>query len=384
MRSFPIDSFRKVETPFYYYDSGLLKKTLEEVKRLTEGKKIKVHFAIKANSNRKVLPIISSYGFGADCVSGGEIKAALECGFESNKIVFAGVGKSDKEIKLAIDKDIECFNVESIPELEVINQFAKEKGKTVNIAFRVNPNIEAHTHELITTGLKENKFGINLTQIFDAIEKLKDFTNVKFIGLHFHIGSQVLDMNDFIPLCKVINDLTKKLKEKGVVFDYLNLGGGLGVDYDNPRKNPIPDFEKYFKVYLDNLELSENQTLHFELGRSLVCQCGFLITKVLFVKHGEVKNFAICDAGMSELIRPALYQAIHQIENISNTDESKKEKYDVVGPICESSDVFRKDILLPVVQRGDYLSIFSAGAYGESMANCYNCRNIVSGYLFDD
>lgn len=380
---FPIDKFKTVETPFYYYDTELLRTTLRTI--IDESSKhegFRVHYAVKANANRKVLGIIAQSGLGADCVSGGEIRAALESGFPAGKIVYAGVGKSDWEINLGIDRDIECFNVESIPELEVINELAAAKGKVARVAFRINPNVGAHTHANITTGLAENKFGISMEDMEKVIGLAEEMKNVKFVGLHFHIGSQILDMADFKALCNRINDLQKQLELHRIQVESINVGGGLGIDYNHPNRVPVPDFKEYFDTYARNLKLRPGQTLHFELGRAVVAQCGSLITKTLYVKEGTVKSFVIVDAGMTDLIRPALYQAYHKIENISSDEPCKT--YDVVGPICESSDVFAKAIDINETHRGDLIAIRSAGAYGEIMASQYNCRRLPQGYTSED
>lgn len=380
---FPLDKFNETETPFYYYDTDLLRETLRTIN--TEAGKYEgfcVHYAVKANANPKILNVICQAGLGADCVSGGEIQAAINAGFSSSKIVFAGVGKSDKEINLAIDKDIFCFNVESVPELAVINEIAAAKGKVARVAFRINPNVGAHTHANITTGLAENKFGIAMEDMEDIIGQAEDMKNVKFVGLHFHIGSQILDMGDFVALCNRINDLQKQLEAHHVTVDNINVGGGLGIDYTHPNKVSVPDFKSYFATYARHLKLRKGQMLHFELGRSVVGQCGSLISRVLYVKQGTAKQFAILDAGMTDLIRPALYQAYHKIENISS--EAPMQTYDVVGPICESSDVFAKAIDLNECHRGDLVAIRSAGAYGEIMASQYNCRPLPNGYITED
>ncbi len=381
--AFPLDKFNNIETPFYYYDTALLRKTLCAINEET-GKydNFLVHYAIKANANPKLLALINEVGLGVDCVSGGEIQAALDAGFPADKIVFAGVGKSDKEINLGLDSNILCFNVESVPELEVINELAERKGKVANVAFRINPDVGAHTHANITTGLAENKFGISMADMEGIIMKAKGMANVRFVGLHFHIGSQILEMDDFIALCNRVNELQDKLESKGITVENINVGGGLGIDYHNPNGAPVPDFKAYFETYANNLKLRKGQTLHFELGRSVVGQCGSLITKVLYVKQGAVKKFAIVDAGFTDLIRPALYQAYHKIENISNEDAL--DTYDVVGPICESSDVFAKDYQLNACHRGDILALRSAGAYGEIMASQYNCRQLPKGYVTED
>lgn len=380
--TFPIDKFRELTTPFYYYDTNLLRETLAAIRHETaKHPNYHVHYALKANANPQILTIIRESGMGADCVSGGEIKAAVKAGIPPDKIVYAGVGKADWEINLGLEHDIFCFNVESIPELEVINELAAAKGKTANVAFRINPNIGAHTHANITTGLAENKFGISMEEMNHVIDLALSMANVKFIGLHFHIGSQVL-MGDFVSLSNRVNELQEKLYARHIIVDHINVGGGLGIDYEHPNRQSVPDFAGFFQTYTRHLKLQPNQTLHFELGRSVVGQCGSLISKVLYVKRGTNKQFAVLDAGFPDLIRPALYQAYHKIENI--TSEEPAEAYDVVGPICESSDVFGKAIDLNKVKRGDLIAIRSAGAYGEIMASRYNCRELPKGYLSDE
>jgi diaminopimelate decarboxylase len=380
---FPIERFQDIQTPFYYYDSEVLRQTLKTInEEAGKHEGFVVHYAIKANANPKILRIIREAGLGADCVSGGEIEASIKAGFPASKIVYAGVGKSDWEINLGLDSDIFCFNVESIPELEVINELAAKKGKVARVAFRLNPNVGAHTHANITTGLAENKFGIAMRDMLKVIEEASKMANVKFVGLHFHIGSQILDMGDFQALCNRVNELQDELERHRIRVEHINVGGGLGVDYEHPNRLPIPDFKAYFDTYAKKLKLRNGQTLHFELGRAVVAQCGSLITRTLYIKEGATKRFAIVDAGFPDLIRPALYQAYHKIENISS--EEPKEAYDVVGPICESTDVFAKQIDLNKTHRGDLLAIRSAGAYGEIMASQYNCRKLPKGYLSDE
>lgn len=379
---FPIESFNGLRTPFYYYNNEVLRKTIGEIKRYAFQADYQIHYAIKANANEHILHYLSSQGFGADCVSGGEVEMALKTGFSPSKIVFAGVGKADWEIELALRNAIFCFNVESLPELEVINNLAAKLSKTAQIALRLNPDVDAHTHSYITTGLKENKFGFNLTQLPEILEKLPKLEHIKLVGLHFHIGSQITDMSVFQHLCIRINDIQEQFRAKGVSVEHINVGGGLGVNYQHPNHIPIADFESYFKVFKTYLELQKGQQLHFELGRSVVAQCGSLVTRVLYVKKGEAKQFAIVDAGMTDLIRPALYEAYHHIENISSNEPL--ETYDVVGPICESSDTFGKDVLLNGTKRGDFIAIRSAGAYGETMASHYNLRQIPQSYFSDE
>lgn len=380
---FPIEKFKRLETPFYYYDTDLLRTTLSAIRlEASRHEAFRVHYAIKANANPKLLSIIANAGLGADCVSGGEIRAALAAGFPARKIVYAGVGKCDWEINLALEKDIFCFNVESKAELEVINTLAGKAGKKARVCLRINPDVGAHTHANITTGLAENKFGIALSDMDDVLETALAMTNITFLGLHFHIGSQILDMGDFAALCNRINDIQQRLDKRHVRVEHINVGGGLGIDYKHPNRVPLPDFKAYFDTYARHLKLHPWQTLHFELGRAVVAQCGSLIARTLYVKQGTRKQFAIIDAGMTDLIRPALYQAYHKIENISS-DEAE-ETYDVVGPICESSDVFGKAVDLNKTHRGDLIAIRSAGAYGEAMASQYNCRRLPATYITED
>ena len=380
---FPLDKMERLRTPFYYYDAELLRQTLQTIREeVSKHEGFCVHYAVKANANPKVLRIIREAGLGVDCVSGGEIEASVKAGFPSSKIVYAGVGKSDWEINLGLDNDIFCFNVESIPELEVINELAAAKGKVARVAFRLNPNVGAHTHANITTGLAENKFGIDMRDMLKVIEVASQMANIKVVGLHFHIGSQILDMGDFEALCNRVNELQLELERHRITVEHINVGGGLGVDYQHPNRLSIPDFKDYFDTYAKKLKLRPGQTLHFELGRAVVAQCGSLITRTLYIKKGSVKQFCIVDAGFTDLIRPALYQAYHKIENISS--EEPKESYDVVGPICESTDVFAKQIDLNCCHRGDLLAIRSAGAYGEIMASQYNCRPLPKGYMSDE
>ena len=383
VQKFPIDKFKKIETPFYYYDCDLLRETLQAInKELKKYENFIVHYAVKANANAKVLNVIQQTGMGADCVSGGEIQRSLDCGFPADKIVYAGVGKADWEINLGLDHDIFCFNVESVSELKIINELAAKKGKVANVCFRINPDVGAHTHEKITTGLAENKFGIAMQDMLLTILAASKMSNIHFIGLHFHIGSQLLEMTDFRHLCSRINEIQDGFEQENIKIKNINVGGGLGIDYNNPDKHPIPDFKSYFYTFARYLNLREGQKLHFELGRAVVGQMGSLITRTLYVKQGTAKQFAIVDAGMTDLIRPALYQASHKIENLSSNDALHA--YDVVGPICESSDVFAKGIELNTVHRGDLIAMRSAGAYGEIMASQYNCRKLPVGYTSDE
>ena len=386
---FPIEKFRLLKTPFYYYDMHLLDKTLECVIQECKTSYLKdicVHYAVKANANQNILKMIARKGFGADCVSGGEIKTALKAGFSSDKIVFAGVGKNDWEIELGVRENIACFNVESVPELLNINEIASRLGRKARVALRINPNVDAHTHANITTGLPENKFGISMDDMVETIKIIDQLSFVSYVGLHFHIGSQILDMSCYQLLCERINQIQDQLESVGIRTESINVGGGLGIDYLYPDKHPIPDFKSYFDTFRQFLRLRPWQELHCELGRSLVGQCGSLISRILYVKKSHVKQFLILDAGFTDLIRPALYGAYHQIENLSRSFAAEVQNnnvYDVVGPICESSDVFGCDVRLPESERGDLIALRSAGAYGEVMASCYNCRLLPESYTSD-
>lgn len=378
---FPIEKFEALQTPFYYYDMKLLGETLEMVKAESGKYGYHVHYAVKANANPRILQTIAAAGLGADCVSGGEVRAALDAGFPAGKVVFAGVGKADWEIDLGLDADIFCFNVESLAELEIINERAAAKGKTARVALRINPEVDAHTHAKITTGLKENKFGINLGLLGKVLDAMKQMQHVRLIGIHAHIGSQITDMSAFRNLAIRMNEIQDELEARGIQVENLNFGGGLGIDYYHPNHLPIPAFDNYFAVFKKLLQLRPGQQVHFEPGRSVVAQCGTLISRVLYVKEGEAKKFAILDAGFTDLIRPAMYDAYHRIENLSSDGEV--ELYDVVGPICESSDVFGKDVELNEAHRGDFIALRSAGAYGEVMASQYNCRALPKAYYSD-
>jgi len=372
--------YKKPETPYYLYDTDLLSRTLHKAKEEADKYNFHIHYAIKANNNSRILKQISEMGFGADCVSGNEILHSIENGFDSKMIAFAGVGKTDKEINIGLDNDIFTFNVESVAELEIINQLAKEKNKTARIALRINPNVDANTHQYITTGMEENKFGINMWELEGIIKLLNELQNVSLVGLHFHIGSQITDNNVFKNLCNKVNRVQKFFYKHQIIVEHLNMGGGLGINYHNPEENPIPDFEQYFGVVNEFLKLRPNQKVHFELGRSIVGQCGSIISKVIYIKKGAAKNFAIIDASMTDLLRPALYNSFHHI-NAVNNEKSQKNIYDIVGPVCESSDIFRKQVEINELERNDLVKIYSAGAYGQVMSSDYNMRNRAEAYF---
>lgn len=373
--------FSERRTPFYTYDTQLLQQTLTAIRdTIADAPHFHVHYAVKACATPGILRLIAAAGLGADCVSGGEVERAADCGFTPADIVFAGVGKSDQEINTALRLGISCFNVESLPELEVINELATAQGKVANVAFRINPNVDAHTHAKITTGLNENKFGLAMEDMLPAIRRAQELPAVKYMGLHFHIGSQITELEPFENLVQRVNELQNVLDAEGIQTEWINVGGGLGVNYAQPEEDPIPDFASYFRVFKEKLALRPGQQVHFELGRAVVAQCGSLVCRVLYVKHGHEKDFVIVDAGMTDLMRPALYGSTHEARNLSHP-EAPIARFDIVGPICESSDVFLSNYNLPSPQRGDLIAFKSAGAYGEIMASCYNCRPLPASWI---
>lgn len=382
MKNFPhtqlSDVLGSIETPFYLYDIDLLNRTLAAAKEAADKRGYFIHYAIKANNNQPILSAIRHAGFGIDCVSGNEVSKALEMGFSPSVIDFAGIGKTDEEIVTALNAGIFSLNVESIEELEVINLLAQQLGVTANVSLRINPNIDAHTHKNITTGLSENKFGLDLTVLPQLVDRISSFEHVSIKGLHFHLGSQITDLEVFKELAVKASQLHHYFQRQGFSFEHINMGGGLGISYENPQSEAIPDFEAFFAVFQDNLKLPEGVKVHFELGRSLVAQCGILVAKVVFVKKGLTKKFLILDGGMTDLIRPALYQAFHLTENITRDEDA--ETYDVVGPICESTDCFGEDVQLSGSYRGDLIAIYSTGAYGQVMSSKYNMRDRAKAY----
>ena len=382
-----LEQLDKIATPFYYYDMDLFRRTVDHVAELAAEHDIKVHYAVKANVERRLLEYISAKGFGADCVSGNEVLHAHSCGFPADRIVYAGVGKSDREIYDAMMLGIEAFNCESLQEIFVINEMAHIYGVKANVSVRINPDIDAHTHKYVTTGLYENKFGISQHEFDKLIEIIHKSEHINFIGLHFHVGSQISRVEEVFGLeCRRVNEIVEYFEKNGLEIRNINLGGGLGVDYDDPDGNPIADFSTWFGTIAANINRRPDQTVHVEPGRSLVAQCATLISRVVFVKSGETKNFLIMDAGMNDLIRPALYGAYHKIENLSASQRQffpTFQAYDIVGPVCESSDVWGAGRLLPLSVRGDLMAIRSAGAYGQVMASRYNMKDLAPAVFSD-
>jgi len=376
-----LNKFQSINTPFYYYDINILKANLEALKNSINNKN-KVHFALKSNFNNKILDIINSYGFGIDAVSGNEIKKAIEVGFKSEDIVFAGVGKKDSEIQFSIDNNISYLNSESFQEIEIINKISSKSNKITPISIRINPNIKTQTHKHIQTGYRNNKFGIDINDLNEVIDYSNKFKNIEIVGFHFHLGSQINNNSPFLKLCSIVNEVNDVFKVKSINIKYINVGGGLAIDYSNPIDNSISDFKNFISLFNKNIFLNDKQIIHFELGRSIVGQCGFLISKVLFIKKSYEKNYVIIDAGMNDLIRPALYNTYHKVINITSKSPEKI-NYDVVGPVCESSDTFAYDYPLPITNRDDFIVICSAGAYGQSMSSNYNLRNKLKSYYSD-
>lgn len=383
-----IKSLENVRTPFYFYNMELLENTLKQVAALVSEYDVEIHYAVKANVEERILRMIASYGFGADCVSGNEVLKALKCGFPADKIVFAGVGKTDREIYDALQAGIASFNCESLQELYVIDSMAGRYGLRANVSARINPDIDAHTHKYVTTGLNENKFGIQAFEFDAFISLLEKCGNVDFNGLHFHVGSQITDIGEVFSLaCEKANEIMDYFESRGLEIKNIDMGGGLGIDYENPDGNPVPDFRTWLATVASGLKKKKGQKVHLEPGRAMVAQCGTLMSRVLFVKNGETKNFLVLDAGMNDLIRPALYGSYHKIENLSAAARprcAKEQMYDVVGPVCESSDVWGTGRCLPLSVRGDLMAIRSAGAYGQVMASMYNLKDFAPAVYSDE
>ncbi len=358
------DSLSGLPTPFYLYDMELLERTLATMMREAGRYGYHVHYALKANNEPRIVEAVRRHGMGVDCVSGNEVKFAIEHGFPASGVVYAGVGKSDAEIIYGMEQGIFAFNCESRQEVGVINELARERGLTVNLALRINPDVDPLSHKYISTGLADSKFGISYNEISELTAELAAMSNVRIVGLHFHIGSQIRNISVFEKLCRRVNTLYEWFTEQGFDLRHINVGGGLGVNYDNPEGEPMPDFASYFAIFHNGLQLAPEVEVHFELGRSIVAQCGELISKVMFTKSTVTgRRVAIVDASMTDLVRPALYQAQHAVENI---DGAGRERYDYIlaGTVCETSDVFRDCVELPELRRGDLVSIKSAGDNG--------------------
>ena len=377
------DKLAKYETPFYLYDIELLSQTLESLMSIANKYNYKIHYAIKANYDARLLQIIRKYGVGIDCASGNEVRCAIEAGFDPKTIVYAGVGKRDKEIRYAIEQNILAINCESIEEIHLVNELAAEAGKVVSIALRVNPDIDPKTNHCIDTGQADSKFGISYEEILSSVDDIRSLKNIVVIGMHIHIGSQIRELHVFENMCNKVNAIVEYLTKLGFEIEFVDVGGGLGINYDMPENEPIPNFASVFAIIKQHLKVG-NREVHFEFGRSIIAQCGELITKVLYNKTTATgRRLVIVDGSMTELIRPALYGSYHNIENITSEAEQRL-KYTIVGTACESTDVFDENVSLPLTKRGDLLTIKSAGAYGMSMASRYNQHDLPAAVYSDE
>ena len=374
---------RAYETPFYLYDMALLRQTLESVVYESKRYGYHLHYAIKANYDDRILQVIREYGLGIDCASGNELKKAIEAGFDPKKIVYAGVGKKDKELKYAIEQEILAINVESLEELFLLDRLSGEAGKVTEVALRVNPDIDPKTNHCIDTGQADSKFGISYEEILENADELKKLKNLKLICIHLHIGSQIRELHVFENMCNKVNVIVENMERLGFSFRFVDVGGGLGVNYDVPENEPIPNFASLFSIIHNHLSVGDRE-VHFEFGRAIVAECGELITSVLFNKTTATgRRLVIVDASMTELIRPALYGSYHNIENITS-DSELTTKYTVVGTACESTDVFQENVSLKKTKRGDLLALKSAGAYGMSMASRYNLHDLPGAVYSDE
>jgi diaminopimelate decarboxylase len=365
-----------VGTPFYCYSTATLERHYRVFEEALAGLDATICFAVKANSNLAVLRTLAKLGAGADVVSGGELARALAAGMPAEKIVFSGVGKTDGEIEQALVAGIRSINAESVPELDAINRVAKRLGKTATVTLRINPDVDAHTHAKITTGLNENKFGIEWTAAHQVIAEARDLGNVRIVGLAVHIGSQLTELEPFREAFIRVRDLVAMLRADGVQITHLDLGGGLGVPYDGSEIPPPADYGRIVKETVGDLGCR----LAFEPGRLIVGNAGVLVTRVIYVKDGATRRFVIVDAAMNDLLRPALYDAKHEIVPVSVTNEAP-ELVDVVGPVCETGDTFATQLALAPVKAGDLLAIRTAGAYGSVMSSTYNSRDLVPEVL---
>ena len=373
---------KEIETPFYLYDINLLRQTLESVVYESNKYNYKVLYAIKANNDDFLLSIIKEYGIGIDCASGNEVSTAIEMGFDPKTVVYAGGGKKDKEIRYALEQEILAINCESIEELQVVDALAAEMGKKADVGLRVDPDIDPKTNHCIDTGQADSKFGIAYDEILENVELIKSLKNINIIGIHIHIGSQIRELHVFENMCNKANAIVEKLESLGFSFRMVDVGGGLGINYDVPENEPIPNFASLFAIVREYLNVGDKE-VHFEFGRSIVGECGELIASVLFNKTTATgRRLLIIDASMTELIRPMLYGSYHNIENITSEEDVFK-KYTVVGTACESTDVFDENISRKKSMRGDLLAIMSAGAYGRSMASEYNMHELPKAVYSD-
>ena len=366
-------------TPLYVYSRQAIEATWQRFAQALAGRDARICFAVKANSNLAILGLFAQLGAGFDVVSGGELARVIAAGGDPRKVVFSGVGKSGDEIRQALAADIACFNVESLPELERINQIAGEMGKRAPVSLRINPDVDAATHPYISTGLKENKFGVSVEQAREVYKVAATLPNIKIVGMDCHIGSQLTELQPFLDAVDRLIVLMEQLNQDGIHLKHLDLGGGLGVTYTDEAP---PHPTEYAKALWEKLSAFSELEIIVEPGRAITANAGILVTKVEYLKSNESRNFAIVDAGMNDMIRPALYQAYMNILEIDRTLAREEKMYDVVGPICETSDFLGKQRKLAIAE-GDYLAQRSAGAYGASMSSNYNSRPRTAEVMVD-
>lgn len=370
-----------VPTPFYLYSKAAMLANLNAISEAFDDVNPLICYALKANSNPHLLRLLSACGIGADVVSAGEIYLAIENGFPSGKIVFAGVGKTDAEIECALDRGIYALNVESLQELDVIAEIAGRLGKQARVGLRINPDIDVQGHPYISTGKASNKFGISPAEFEALVERLPSYSNIKLVGLHIHTGSMIDRSEPYLAAIECMRELKHKLEAVGDTLEYVDIGGGLAVDYHAPLENPLDRIRAIISPLAEELRRLDCRVI-FEPGRSLVASAGILVTRVLYTKHTGAKHFVIADAGMSDLLRPSLYNAHHEILPILQNDRPVRQ-VDVVGPVCESGDFLAKNRLLPEMERGDLLAVMTSGAYGFVLSSNYNSRPRPAEVLVD-
>ena len=367
-----------VKTPFYIYSKKAIEDRINEYKTAFKEYPTLICYATKANPNLSLLYLINRYGLGADIVSGGELFKARLSGFPSNKIVYAGVGKTDEEIRYAIKEGILSFNVESEQEIEILDQIGESLNKRANISIRVNPDVNPNTHPYISTGLNDSKFGIDIKDALDVYKIAVKKKNINVVGIHCHIGSQIVDVSPYKEAIQKVVELVFKLKKEGIELKHIDIGGGLGIRYK--PEDQTPDVKDLANTIIPIVKETGLKII-LEPGRSLVGEAGALITQVIFTKTKQNKNFIIVDSGMNDLVRPAIYEAYHHILSVER--KNSKIRADIVGPICETGDFFAKGRIIDKVERGDYLAVMSVGAYGLSMASNYNVRPKAAEVLVD-
>ncbi len=372
-----------VGTPFYCYSTATLERHYRVFADAFADTKALVCYAMKANSNQSVLRTLARLGAGADVVSGGELKRARAAGIPASKIVFSGVGKTEAELRLALDEDILCLNIESEPELDLLSQLATEMGRTARISIRVNPDVDSGTHAKISTGKSENKFGIPISKARDVYARAAKLPGIRIAGVDMHIGSQITDLAPMEQAFRILADFVTVLRSDGHTIDHVDFGGGLGIPYYEDRA--VPPEPSAYAAMVKRVTHNLGATLMFEPGRMIVGNAGILVARVIHVKHGDGKTFVIIDAAMNDLIRPTLYEAYHEILPVAEVaPDAEFAAVDVVGPVCETGDYLALDRKLPALKSGDLIAIMTAGAYGAVQACTYNTRALVPEVLVKD